>query len=115
MTLNPENEKQLNDLAELCKAELEGDSELASERTDALLKSLLMSGFTRNSPTILQIELEKRIKKICPQIAQHRGAAITGVTGRMQSKFNELKQWESSAPQTDSPPKAANISSATDA
>jgi hypothetical protein len=115
MTLNPENEKHLDELAQMCAAELEGDTDLVIDRATPLLKALLMSGYARNAKMILQVELEERIKKLAPHMALNRGAAINGVTGRLQTHFNHLKQWESSAPQTDTPAKPANISSATDA
>ena len=67
MTINPEIESQLQALSELCCSALTGQVG-TQERVEPLLKSLLMSGYSRTAQTTLQAELEIRVKKICPQV-----------------------------------------------
>lgn len=112
---NPEIEEQLDTLAQLCCDTLKGEGSGLARRSDALLKSLLMSGYVRKAGQNLTAELESRVKKKCPEPAMHRGGALSGVTQKLQQTFDKLVQWESEHPRDQSPPKAANISSATDA
>ncbi len=120
---NPEIQKQLDRLGEICCSMLEretspatADSETPdSETIDSLLKALLMSGFGRKSETTLQAEIENRVKDNCRDSAMHRGGALTSLTADLQKRFDELKSWESRQPDDQNEPKAANISSATDA
>ncbi len=112
---NPEIEEQLDALAELCCETLKGDDSGLALRADALMKSLLMSGYVRKTGPNITAELESRVKRRCPEPAMHRGGALSGVTQKLQQKFDKLVQWESERPEVQSPPKAANISSATDA
>lgn len=112
---SPQVENQLDALADLCWQKLEGqESELAS-RSEPLLKSLLMSGYVRQYGQNISAEIEKRVKKQYREQAMHRGGALSSITERLQKQFNHLVQWESKQPQDQSPAKAANISSATDA
>ncbi len=112
---NPQIEEQLDALAELCCQTLNGDDSGLDKRSDALLKSLLMCGYVRKVGHNITAELESRVKTHCPEPAMHRGGALSGITQTLQQKFNKLVQWESETPQETTPPKAANISSATDA
>ncbi len=110
---NPEIEEQFDALAELCCETLKGDDSGLAERSDALLKSLLMCGYIRKIGPNITAELETRVKTRCPEPAMHRGGALSGITGNLQKKFNKLIQWESERPVDKTPPKVANISSAT--
>ncbi len=112
---NPEIEEQLEALAELCCQTLNGDDSGLEKRDDALLKSLLMSGYVRKVGKDITAEMESRVKKRCPEPGMHRGGALSGITQKLQQKLDKLVRWESEAPQESTPPKAANISSATDA
>lgn len=109
---NPEVEKQLAVLAELCCRRLEGDTEEFNSRAKPLLKSLVESGFARAGNVPLQVELERRIRDLCREPAMHRGGAVSGLTSQLQKQFDELARWESVRPASDEPPQAANVSSA---
>ncbi|EMI17421.1 hypothetical protein RMSM_05650 [Rhodopirellula maiorica SM1] len=115
---NPQIDEQLNKLAELCCEQLEGNdpsSTIDEASTKSLLKSLLMSGFSRKEGASLQVEIENRVKDRCRDTAMHRGGALSSISGQLQKQFEELARWESKQPSDDSKSKAANISSATDA
>ncbi len=112
---NPELEKDLDALAEICCQSLEGNEGVLSDRSEAILKSLLMSGYVRKYGKSLQANVESRVKHLCREPAIHRGGEISGMTRQLQKKFDELVLWESNSPDDESPPKSANISSATDA
>ncbi|KAA5542618.1 hypothetical protein FYK55_13870 [Roseiconus nitratireducens] len=112
---NPEIEQQLDTLAELCCDTLTGGEPMLAERSDALLKSLLMSGFARKQGRDLRSEIESRVKDRCQERAIHRGGALTSLTDKLQKQFDDLAQRDSEQPQRGTPSKAANISSATDA
>jgi hypothetical protein len=109
---NPEVERQLNALADLCCQALEGESESLADRSEPLLRALLLSGFTRSAEAPLQVEVEKRIRDRCREPAIHRGGAISGLTRQLQSSFDELARWESKSPSETNPPQAANVGSA---
>lgn len=116
-TYNPEIERQLDAIATLCGEKIDSDSEgLAADqfvqRSTRLLKGLLLSGFTRTATTPLKVELEQRVVERFRKAAMHRRAAVTGIAGRMQEKFEELARWESTKPAEDDAPHAANPSSA---
>jgi hypothetical protein len=112
---NPQIEKQLDALADLCCAKLAGDMENYDDRSEALLSALLKSGYLRKTGHGIQAELEARVKKLCRYPAMHRGGALSGITSRLQNRFDQLAKWESKKPDSRSKAKAANISSATDA
>ncbi len=112
---NSEIEEQLDSLAEICCQTLNGDPSDFADRTDALLKSLMMSGYVRKAGPNITSELESRVKQRCPEPSIHRGGELSGISKVMQRKFDKLVQWESRQPKENTPPKAANISSATDA
>ncbi|WP_182868025.1 hypothetical protein [Stieleria mannarensis] len=115
---NPQIEEQLDKLASVCCEQLESDSPTSlteDSSVDDLLKALLMSGFARREGRTLQVEIEHRVKDLCREPAMHRGGALSSITEQLQSKFDELKNWESRQPGDKTPPKAANISSASDA
>jgi len=112
---NPQIEQQLDALTQLCCESVNGDNSALIERSDALLKSLLMSGYDRKAGHILAVDLEARIRNRCPGATGHRGAELSGITLNLQEEFDKLVQWESNKPQDTVPSKTANISSATDA
>ncbi|NNE01042.1 MAG: hypothetical protein HKN47_27310 [Pirellulaceae bacterium] len=115
---NPQIDEQLQKLAELCCNALDAnaDSEIElSETTEQLLKSLLMSGYARKGDASLQADIEARVKDSCREPAMHRGGALSSLTEKLQKKFDDLVRWESRQPDEHTDPKAANISSATDA
>ncbi|GAA5505828.1 hypothetical protein [Novipirellula caenicola] len=116
--MNPQINEQLDKLATLCCDQLEGNDPSATldeASTKSLLKSLLMSGFSRQKGASLQVEIENRVKDRCRDTSMHRGGALSSITGQLQKQFEELARWESKQPSDDSKSKAANFSSATDA
>jgi hypothetical protein len=113
MNTNPQIESQLDELADLCCQSLNGDSSAITDRSESLLKALLMSGYARTSGTSLQADLEARAKEKCREPAMHRGGALSGISKQLQDKFNDLVRWESRQPEQTSEPKAANFSAAT--
>ncbi|GAA4453722.1 hypothetical protein [Novipirellula rosea] len=115
---NPQINEQLNKLAAICCEQLEGNeptTAMDEASTKPLLKSLLMSGFSRKEGASLQVEIENRVKDRCRDTSMHRGGALSSITGKLQKQFDDLARWESKQPGDDSKAKAANISSATDA
>mgnify|MGYP003662968326 CR=1 FL=1 len=112
---NPQIETQLNALAELACETLRGEESEMAARAEPLLKSLLMSGYVRKSGKDIRADIEARVKDICREPAMHRGGELSGITQRLQDKFDKLVKWESDQPKDFTDAKAANISSATDA
>jgi hypothetical protein len=74
-----------------------------------------MSGYAKIEGANLQVDIENRVKDKCREPAMHRGGALSSITGQLQTKFDDLKRWESRQPDDSNPAKAANISSATQA
>lgn len=113
--LNPQIESQLDSLAELCCAALQGGDPIASEKTDKLLRGLLMSGFSRKSSAPLLKEIETRVKDRCSEPAMHRGGALSSISDQLQKRYENVARWYANQPHDDSGTKGANISSSTDA
>ncbi|TWU45730.1 hypothetical protein Q31b_09060 [Novipirellula aureliae] len=112
---NPQIEKQLNELANLCCETLDGDEAGLNARSKPILKALLMSGYVRKQGNNLRSEVESRAKSRCRDAAMHRGGALSGITRKLQQQFDDLVRFESQQPTDQTDAKAANISSATDA
>ncbi|QDT02064.1 hypothetical protein K227x_04350 [Rubripirellula lacrimiformis] len=112
---NPQVEEQLNKLAEIICESLNGKEAVVNDESEALLKSLLMSGYARQEGVSLQVDLEARVKDACREPTMNRGGELSAITGKLLQKFNDLKRWESRQPDDQDKPKAANISAATDA
>jgi len=112
---NPQIEKQLDELAELCCETLNGNDSGLSERSKPILKALLMSGYVRKQGKDIRSEVESRAKSRCRDPAMHRGGALTGITSGLQKQFDDLVRFESEQPSEKADAKAANISSTTDA
>jgi len=111
---NPQVESQLQVLTEMCCDAVSGERTEIAERSEPILKSLLMSGYARNAESTLQVELENRAKEKCLDRAMHRGAELSAVAKHLQDKFNKLALWESKQPETSTPAKTANVSAAID-
>ncbi|TWU08408.1 hypothetical protein [Stieleria varia] len=112
---NPEIEAHMDALASICCDVLTGAETDVGERPDQLLKSLLMSGYVWKKNGSFQSDLESRVKAKCMDRAMHRGGALSSLSSKLSTKFSDLARRESLTPNNDSPPKAANISAATDA
>ncbi len=111
---NPQIEKILDELAEVCCEALNGKGSTANSRSEALLKSLLMSGYVRMAGRDLRAPIEARVKNTCREPAMHRTAELSGLTQQLQEEFDKLARWESDRPEGSPPAKSANISSSTD-
>lgn len=111
---NPQIEAALDGLAELVCESLQGDQPTVGDRSEGLLKTLLMSGYDRKSKSSLMMDIENRVKDRCREPAMHRGGALSSISKQLSDKFQDLARWESKTPDDKSPPKAANISAATD-
>lgn len=117
---NPQIQAQLDELATLCCQQLAGHHGESAERVEPLLKSLLMSGYKPKDPPSFKIELESRIKSQCGEKASHRGGSLSSLSDQIGAKLIEMMRWHTKSPDglspnQSSPPKAANISSATTA
>lgn len=112
---NPQIEKILDDLAEMSCEALQGKQVDVLRLAEPMLKNLLMSGFDRQAKTRLQKEVEDRMEGRCRDSLMHRGAERSGVTGKLQAKFDEMAKWQATQPKQEDGTKPANISSATDA
>lgn len=113
--LNPELESQLKNLAEICCDVLERRETDSSTRAQPLIEALVSGGYARISDVNLQTRLENIAVDMCRDRAIHRRQELTGITGQMQSTFNELVRWKTKSPREPSGTKAVNISSNTDA
>jgi hypothetical protein len=112
---NPEVERQLEVLANLCCEAVQGGSMDVEQRAEPILKSLLMSGYERTAPTTLQTDLEARVKAQCAGSINPHSEKLIAVTRQIQAKYKKLVLWESRQPEGYPPAKSANISSSTDA
>ncbi len=113
---NPEIENHLDALAEICCDSLSGEKGVDDDRVKRVIESLVMSGYGRDHSEIsLQSEIESRVKDQCRDGAMHRGGALSAITKKMSEQLRETIRWQTRQPEDDAPPKAANISSATDA
>ncbi len=112
---NPQIEEQLNKLAEIVCQSLDGNQDVISGESEALLKALLMCGYARKEGSSFQTDVETHVRDKCLEPAMNRGGAISGITRQLQEKFDKLVRWESRQPDAKSEPKAANFSSSTDA
>lgn len=112
---NPEIEACLDELADLVCQTLTGESDELGERRDGLLRNLVMSGYQWKHREPLMVNIEYRVKAQCGEHAMHRGGALSSITIELGKRFESLARSESSVPSDESPAKAANISSATDA
>lgn len=118
---NPQIEATLDELAELICRSLRGEDSKLTQRRDGLLKTLVMSGYVWKADQTVMQQVEDRVKDRCREPSMHRGGALSSMTSELEAKFQEISRWESKTPaesksmENDSPPKAANISSATDA
>ncbi len=112
---NPEIHANLDALATICCAAISSDPTAEFERVDGLLRTLLMSGYTRIENRSLEVDLESRVKEMCGEQASHRGGELSSLCAKFASQFADLARQQSRSPTENSPPEAANISSATDA
>ncbi len=99
-TTNPQIEANLDALATICCDAIKGESDAGLERTDALLKSLLMSGYNRIGDRPLQVDLETRVKEKCGTFLPlpHRVSNLTSLSSTLARKFADLARRESKAP-----------------
>jgi hypothetical protein len=120
-TSNPELESQLDALADLCCDALQGETSLLIGRGEALLKSILMSGYVRKEGRTLAVEIETRVKDRCRDASFHRGGELASMAKHLQDRFDDLILWharrpeEEKYPREQSPPKAADYSASSDA
>ena len=118
---NPQIEATLEELADLVCQSLEGKDDGLIDRRDDLLKTLVMCGYARKKGRSVVQEVETRVKDRCGDPAMHRGGALSSMTSELGAKLEEISRWESNRPEEakspadQAPPKAANISAATDA
>jgi hypothetical protein len=112
--MNIELEAQLDELAKLCCEAIDTDGELNDKRIQALIESIVRCGYDQSERKPISFEMEKRIKATCREPSMHRGAEINSLAARIQSIYDDVVRWQSQQPDSPStPPKAANISSAT--
>lgn len=111
---NPEIEASFDALANICCDALNGNNDEGLERTDALLKSLLMSGYHRSKDRVFQVDLENRVNEKCRDRAIHRGGELSSLSTILAKKFTELARWDSKTPEDESPSQAAHIRATTD-
>lgn len=120
-SMNPQIETTLDELAGLICRSLQGSDSDLDRRRDPLLKTLVMSGYIAQADQNLMQEIENRVKDQCREPAMHRGGTLSSMTRELGNRLEEIVRWESKTPTESkspgdqSPPKAANLSSATDA
>ncbi|MBB3204700.1 undecaprenyl pyrophosphate synthase [Rhodopirellula rubra] len=100
MSPNAEIETTLQHLTELCCDAIKNGGEFNHERAEQLTANLSTNGWSRHSegqPPLSNI-LKDRIRTECPEPAIHRGAAIDGVVGEVQSLYERASRYEDKAP-----------------
>ncbi len=112
---NPEIEANLDAIATICCAAISGDANAELNRVDGLLKSLLMSGYSRSANRSFEVDLETLVKEKCGEKVSHRGGELSALSAKFASQFAALARQQSKSPTDHVPPKAANISAATKA
>ena len=95
---NPQVERQLQVLTEMCCNALNGERDEIAERAEPILKSLLMSGYVRTSETRLQEDLETRVKEVLGKQTLHSSEALSAAVGVLQGILDKLAHWESKTP-----------------
>jgi len=95
---NPQIEANLDALATICRDSINGESDAGRERTDALLKSLLMSGYNRIGDQPLRIDLEARVKEKSDGSSPRRVSEMLAMSGHLARKFADLARRESKTP-----------------
>ncbi len=112
--MNIELEAQFDELANICCEAIGAEGKLDEERVRALIESIVRCGFDQKERKPVSIEVEKRIKAKCREPSMHRGAEIQSLSEKIQAIYDDVARWQSQQPDDPTtPPKAANISSAT--
>ncbi|WP_144060008.1 hypothetical protein [Rhodopirellula sallentina] len=100
MSPNAEIETTLEHLTELCCDALQEGGEFNHERAEQLTSNLSTNGWERHSegrPPLSNV-LKDRIRESCREPAIHRGAAIDGVVGEVQSLYERASRYSGKAP-----------------
>ncbi|MCM2371650.1 hypothetical protein [Aporhodopirellula aestuarii] len=100
MSSNPEIEATLEQLTELCCDAIKEGGEFQHELAEQLVTNLSTNGWKRHSkdgPPLSNV-LKDRIREECPEPAIHRGAAIDGVVGEVQSLYDRASRYEDKTP-----------------
>jgi hypothetical protein len=117
---NPEIEAALDELALLvCKSFMPNQASESNgsldERKEGLLRTLVVSGYGRKDRRSLVTDIESRVKLQCLERAMHRGGALSSISSGLKRDLEEMIRQEAHQPTSSDPPKATNISSATNA
>ncbi len=115
ITTNPQLESQLEALTDLCWDALEHHQPLADDRTEQLLKALVMCGYERSEHRGLAAELDARVRDRLRSKTLPHSDQLAGITRQLQDRYEKLANWGAKTPLKHDPSKAANISSGTDA
>jgi hypothetical protein len=100
--VNPEIESQLNELARLCCQSIDGEKSDLENSGEALLRALVMSGFTRSGLN-MRTEVESRAKLECAKIAFYRASELETLTNRLDAKLQDILRWDSARPNEHDP------------
>jgi hypothetical protein len=101
---NPQVDACLDALATICCDTVNRESDAGLERTDALLKSLLMSGYGRAGSRPLQVDLDARLKQKCAGGSPFKASEMSSMSGQLAMKFANLAQRESKTPVDETKP-----------
>jgi hypothetical protein len=97
-TTNPQIDANLDALATICCNSINGELNAGLERADALLKSLLMSGYKRLGERPLQVDLETRVSEKCGQCLPRGSGELTSLCTNLARRFANLASRESKTP-----------------
>lgn len=98
----PEIESVLKELVQLMCDSMTAGETLDHDRVGQLVKSLSTNGWERhrdNGPPLSTV-LEQRVREQCPEPAMHRGAAVESLSAEIQTKYDSVSRYQSSAPDT---------------
>ncbi|MGB7347188.1 MAG: hypothetical protein WBD20_23400 [Pirellulaceae bacterium] len=101
ITITPQIEAILDELAGLCCEALDAEGTLNESRVGKLVQALSTNGWERHSdesPPLGAI-IEKRVLSRCKEPSMHRGAALDALVGEVQQKYDAVKPDSAKSPQ----------------
>lgn len=102
----------LREIARLHVAALLNTSTVRDERLNGLMKTLIESGFVRQTSKPLRDLVEDQVVEELGHLNSQRRSQLAGWLSNLQRDFDDQCRWESSQPQNEQAPEAANLRTA---